>query len=128
MHSAAPLPASLGNYSQPASMRKSSKSSTAAECPHLKMGCPASLSNNYSQPASQHANAQHEQHGSAPENGVPRAVGRKVHQRAKGVARPPVVHVAHDGAQVRKLRLLHQVAHCRRGREGRAGCQVCKLR
>lgn len=54
--------------------------------------------------------------GAAPEDGVPRSVRRKVHERAKGVARTPVVHVAHDGAQVRKLSLLHQVAHC--GREG----------
>jgi hypothetical protein len=56
------------------------------------------------------------------EDGVPRTVGRKVDQRAKGVARPPVVHVGHDGAEVRKLSLLHQVAHCRGGGGGRSPC------
>lgn len=65
--------------------------------------------------------------GAAPEDGVAGAISCKVHQRAKGVPRPPVVHVAHDGAQVRKLRLLHQVPHCRRGRrtggqQGWVGC------
>ena len=49
-----------------------------------------------------------------PEHRVPRAVCRKVDERAKGVAGAAVVHVAHHGAQVRKLRLLHKVAHCRR--------------
>ena len=41
------------------------------------------------------------------EDGEARAVGRKVHERAKGVPRSPVVHAGHRGAQVRKLRLLH---------------------
>lgn len=45
------------------------------------------------------------------EYGVARLVRRKVHQRAKGVPRPPVVHPRHHRAQVRKLRLLHLWPH-----------------
>jgi hypothetical protein len=52
---------------------------------------------------------------SLPEDGMPRPICRKVHERAKGEAGAAVVHVAHDGAQVRKLGLLNQVAHCGRG-------------
>ena len=41
------------------------------------------------------------------EYGVARLIRRKVHQRAEGVPRSPVVHPRHHRAQVRKLRLLH---------------------
>lgn len=54
-------------------------------------------------------------HGCAPEDGVPCAVGGKVDKRPKGEACAAVVHPTHDGAQVRKLSLLYQVAHCGRG-------------
>lgn len=49
------------------------------------------------------------------EDRMPGAVSSKVHQGAKGIACSPVVHARHDGAQVRKLRLLNQVAHCNCG-------------
>ena len=43
------------------------------------------------------------------------------HQRAKGVPRPPVVHAAHDGAQVRIVGLLNlQASEARRGRQASA--------
>ena len=61
------------------------------------------------------------------EDGIAGAVRGKVHQRAKGVTRPPVVHAAHDCTEVRKLSLLDQVADCRQmgpGQcRGRAGAE-----
>ena len=56
------------------------------------------------------------------EDGVPSAVGGKVDEGTKGVPRAAVVHPAHDRAQVRKLRLLHEVAH-RDGGRGQLAAQ-----
>ena len=45
--------------------------------------------------------------GGQAEDGEPCAVAGEIHQCAKGIACPPVMHVGHGGAEMGKLGLLH---------------------